>query len=881
MDVISSQHDSVELAAIDPQTGFWTVEAVEGVLEGRSRSAEDSLDFDTVDGEPLPLVGVPARIGAYVIERMIGRGGMGRVYMAKHETMQRSVAIKTLPHEQAERPSAVARFYEEVRAAARLMHPNIATAFDAGFSQGVHYLAMEYINGSTLTSLVVSNGPFQISDAVAAIQGAAKGLAHAHATGVIHRDVKPSNLMKGIDGTIKVVDLGLALFANPQEILKSKRGNIAHGGGRVLGTIAFMSPEQLENPDYVDARSDIYSLGSTLYFLLTGRSPYEGEFLEQIQNIRHAPPPELFAVRPDVDIRLEHIFRRMMAKRPQERYTSMVELLADLESHETSATGTSWIAQVGQPRFVVDKSTYRGWGSQAETNKVLGIDFGLFYATSAIADSSGTVSVITPSNTQSPQMRLAMADGNPIVFGEAAASRRAQHPGGVLHCVPLYIGQVKVEHLINERQCPAEVLMAMQIRKVIQSTWSDKKFPLAVAVTVPSTYDQFHRQAIIRAVNIAGVASVRLVDRSLAGIQAWRHYQWMNVEPGKSASSDEGDGGRRQAIQESIDRPLAMVSVTGLATEVTIARHRAGRTQQLSAIGQWHYGTLQWQQKLVDLVAERCVHQYRFDPRLTLQTAGPLQVACERALPKFLLLESVNVAFQGRNQSVVVSVSRSDWLNSCEPLLVELTHMIEKAIVSAAIDREQIGHCLLLGFLTRLPEIRNRLMASFNSKVEFVNLDRSDLARGAALCLAGELPGRGDLPLPPQTATAHDFGLLVIDERNRQRIRPIIPRGTAIPARTHRRIASIATGPQSLTVVESSTWRETAWRSLGSHLIESSVSGSYLELIFEVDADARLVIRRRDPVSGVSHRLPQLPSPRLTPAEVQDWTEWIQTTEKR
>jgi eukaryotic-like serine/threonine-protein kinase len=858
-----------DLEADGPISGKSTFDPPTGVLlMGEDKEQDfDLRGFETNNDPLLELRGIPDRIGDYVIERMIGSGGMGRVYLAKHQTMQRTVAIKTLPPEQSAQAWAVERFYEEVRAAARLLHPNIATAFDAGHSNGVHFLAMEYINGATLTSLVLAGGPMTVADAVSAIRGAARGLAHAHSAGVVHRDVKPSNLMRSSDGTVKVVDLGLALFAAPQHVISSRRDVNAKNSGRLVGTIAFMSPEQLENPDNVDARSDIYSLGATLYFLLTGRPPYDGEFLDQIRGIRHDPVPELFSVRPDVDLRLEHVFRRMMAKRPQERYASLVEVLADLASYDTSEVSVAWINALSLPNFANDTSTHRGGSTNGELAKVMGIDFGMFYATCAAAEPAGKVTVLTPADEPRTQHRLAVANGEPLIFGDAAAARREQQPGSVLHCIPLYVGQSKVDHLINGRQCPAEVLLAIQIRKLIDLCWSERTFPHAVALTVPSSYDQFHRQALIQAASIAGIRSVRLVDRSLAVLQSWRHDQTVRLE---SLTAEE-----RIEEEEKAHRPHVVISITGMATEVVICRYRGSRIQQLSAVGQWHYGALQWQQKLVDMVAEACIQQHGFDPRVVLQTATRLQVACERALPKFLLLESVNISFQRAGRTFAIAVSRADWLDACEPFTTELMQMIDTALEAADIDANRVSHCFLVGILTRMSATRTRLATKFNADTEFTLIERTDIARGAAICVAGELPGRGDIPLPPQASTTHDLGLLVVDAKNRRRIRPIIPRGTAIPARTNRRIAAGAATLQVLTVVESSTWRETAWRSLGGHRIELDESDAFFEVTFEVNVDGRLIIRRRDPNTGSTSMLPTLPPPTLSVEEVQEWTEWV------
>jgi eukaryotic-like serine/threonine-protein kinase len=828
-------------------------------------------------GKHRPSAGFPSRVGDYRIQKLIGSGGMGRVYLAQHETMQRPVALKTLPPERMRQSSAVQRFYGEVRAAARLLHPNIVTAFDAGHANGVHYLAMEYVNGPTLGMLVAQSGPLSIGSAVSAIRDAARGLAHAHAAGIVHRDVKPSNLMRASDGTVKVVDLGLASVAAS---IAAEEGTARESdAGRLVGTIAFMSPEQLENADAVDARSDIYALGATFYYLLTGRPPYEGEFLDQVRGHRHDPLPDLFAIRPDADLRLEHVLHRMMAKRPQDRYGSLVEVIADLAIHDASESVPHWISGFTAKQTAGD-STLHSLSTQGEVPKVMAIDLGMFYASAAVADPSGEVQLMAPGGSGKTQHRLALADGQPLLFGEVAAIQRQQRPGSVMHCAQLYIGQTRMEHVIAQRRCPAEVLLALQIRHLMQTCWSERGLPQAVAITVPSCYDQLHRQAILQAAAIAGLRSVRLVDRSLAALQSWHLdlAQRTSERPqvvGERSASERIDRDQVLVTEEDSSRPQLVVSISGNATEVVIARRRGPRTQQLATVGQWHHGTLQWQQKLVDLAAMICRQQHNFDPLQSLSVASSLQLACERAMTRFLLAESTTISLPGDGGQINIKLNRTAWLEACQPLIDELLEMIASAFEAADVDPQRVQHVLLFGLPTRIAANRRRIMAKVSASAVTIGVDRTDIARGAAACIAGELPGRGDIPLPPQPATCHAVGLLVIDGKGRRRIRTVIPRGTAIPARTSRRIASGKTERQSLTLVESSTWQETSWKSLGVHQLAIDPEHPNLELTFEVDMDGQLIIRRRDPLSGTIDRLPARPQPTFDEEDLAQWAEWV------
>jgi serine/threonine protein kinase len=275
-------------------------------------------------------------VGEYELLEEIGQGGMGHVYKARHVHMGRVVALKRLS------PSLVSgdplrasrRFRREVRATARLRHPNVVTAFDAGEHQGVPYLVMEYIEGIDLARLVRQRGPLAISDALSLLIQVARGLDYAHREGVIHRDVKPSNLHLGSQGDVKVLDLGLARIQAPEEVSTASGEASADltSSGTFLGSVDYMAPEQALDTRSADARSDIYSLGCTLHYLLTGRSVFAGNStLERLIAHRELPPPSLKAQRPDCPDPLDALFQRMVAKRPEDRPQSVSDLAAELE----------------------------------------------------------------------------------------------------------------------------------------------------------------------------------------------------------------------------------------------------------------------------------------------------------------------------------------------------------------------------------------------------------------------------------------------------------------------------------------------------------------------------------------------------------------------
>jgi hypothetical protein len=276
------------------------------------------------------------RIGGYELISSLGRGGMGAVYLARQVSLDRHVALKVLSPSLAGDPQFVARFTREAYAAAQLTHHNIVQIHDIGAERDIHYFSMEYVEGRTLSTSVREHGKLDPEAAAGYILQAARGLKFAHDHGMVHRDVKPENLLLNDQGILKVADLGLVKRANVKDATISNAPR-ANGGLHTqfnvsMGTPAYMPPEQARDAAHVDQRADIYSLGCTLYDLLTGRPPFMGRTaMEVITKHQREPitPPDLI-VR-DVPRTLSTILLRMVAKRPEDRYQSMQEVIAALE----------------------------------------------------------------------------------------------------------------------------------------------------------------------------------------------------------------------------------------------------------------------------------------------------------------------------------------------------------------------------------------------------------------------------------------------------------------------------------------------------------------------------------------------------------------------
>src|SRR5262245_41553409 len=266
------------------------------------------------------------QLGSYRIMERIGAGGMGTVYRAVHVELDREVALKVLPPEMNSNPTMVARFKREAKAAAQLHHENIVQIYDVKEDRGRNFLALEFVRGKDLSDLIAANKQLSIKQSIGILKQAARALDHAFQKGIVHRDIKPSNFLITQDGKVKLCDMGLALRVDAADESKVTRD------GTTVGTVDYMSPEQARDSRLADTRSDIYSLGCTLYQMLTGRVPFEeGSMAEKLFKHNQDPIPDPLQFNPEIPDQVLYILNRMVEKKPEDRYQTPKELLADLE----------------------------------------------------------------------------------------------------------------------------------------------------------------------------------------------------------------------------------------------------------------------------------------------------------------------------------------------------------------------------------------------------------------------------------------------------------------------------------------------------------------------------------------------------------------------
>lgn len=265
-------------------------------------------------------------LGHFELLDYVGGGGMGRVFRASDTRLARIVALKVLSSEQAADAETVQRFQNEAQSAARLDHENIARVHYVGEDRGIHFIAFEFVEGVNIRVLVDQRGPLPLAEAVSYTLQVAEALAHADARSVVHRDIKPSNVIITPEGRVKLIDMGLARMRQ----LNSAEADLT-ASGVTLGTFDYISPEQARDPRNADARSDIYSLGCTFYFMLAGRPPFlEGTVLQKLLQHQSEPPPDVRQFRADLPEEVNAVLQKMLAKDPADRYADAGELAHDL-----------------------------------------------------------------------------------------------------------------------------------------------------------------------------------------------------------------------------------------------------------------------------------------------------------------------------------------------------------------------------------------------------------------------------------------------------------------------------------------------------------------------------------------------------------------------
>lgn len=835
--------------------------------------AADAREFELFENAGAKDSGPIGVIGDYLLLEQIGAGGMGRVYRAEHRTMNRDVALKVLSRDIAAHAGLLQQFFAEIRAVAKLMHPNIVTAFDAGSIGEQHYLVMELVEGEVLADRVRRLGPMSSGEAANIIEQVGHALSYAHRLGIVHRDIKPSNLMLTKDGTVKVLDFGLAMLGKRAEGLAHRK--------IFMGTPEYMSPEQIEDADLVDGRSDLYSLGATLYFLLTGAPMFRGDKMHvAVAQLRQQPEP-LYVVRGDIDLRLDSVFQKLIAKAPAQRYASAEELLTSLAQLNLSTSVVRPdLFQRGAGRLGSDLPTsdVLSQSTLAKKSQVVAIDLGMLVSTAAYFDSALGPQIIPQGDGNTQHLRnMVWSAGKQIKIGGEAHTLRQQHPEQVIHSLQRWIGLREVNWTFAGVRTPPEVLLASVLKQVMWNAAKATDSSDHAIVTVPSCYDQMHRRAIRNACRIAGINLVQLLDKPLAAGLAW-------VDVNSRLSTFSG-------AQSAVNAKLLFVHLGGTGLEASILHASGFEVKQLGASGSWKYGSLRWQGLLTDYFVTRLREKTGKSIKDDIAAATRLQRTMELAMDRLTRSSRVEVKFEWEGAAIEQTITQEGLVKIAPELCKVIEDTIAAACANAKTEIGQIDNILLAGSMMKMRPIQQIVKNCVPQRAAVTELEKADFARGAAiqsrhfnsLTLAKD-------PHPWAIGcSAYDIALLAADSITGKSVpRVLLERSSTLPTSLTRTIRPSAGGSKTgaeafapLQIIESSGLDGATWLALGKvkpdELFPQRSSVEPLQLRLEVDESGILESSLAWPDGNRRVRLPHTSDPSLSDADINHWQKWLDT----
>ncbi len=821
-------------------------------------------------------------IGDYVVRGKIGAGGAGEVYKAEHQRMERIVALKVLPKST---PRAVKRFHKEVKAAAKLIHPNIVTAFDAGEHEGMPYLVMEYVEGKALDQLVEDSGPLQVDMACDFLMQAARGLAYAHSRGIVHRDIKPSNLMLDDEGSVKVLDMGLARYSTASS--EGAGGDDDSGdltkAGTVIGTVAYMSPEQTKDAKSVDLRTDIYSLGCTFYYLLTAQPVYSGDMITVLVAHSQQPIPSLQNFREDVPERLDAVYQRMLAKDPGDRYQTLDELTADLE--EFIFKGPSRAASAA-PQVSEDIDADSPWAAMLKealdkkekppTTLVsgaaaVGIDLGTSMSAIAHVDNK-TKKPVTLANSDGELATpsVVMIDGSSIAIGKDALEAVGTKGECLADRIKRDLGRNLYHKKLGGQHYPPEVLLSLILNKIVQDARHKLGDFTQVVITVPAYFGDVRRKAVEDAAYIVGLDLLDILNEPTAAAVTF------GFERGLFASQAEAKAGQR----------ILVCDIGGGAFDVSVLEIKDAKLSVKATDGQFVMGGRDWDGQLANRVAKLFHDKYGIDPLQEPNAAGQLLRECETARRTLSDADQATVDFEFEGNPARVTINHRQLASFAKEILDSIRSTIEKTLRRAKVDWAGIDHVLLVGGMSRTPLIR-KLLKELSGKEPDTSLPADEaVAHGAALHAAARMAKReGRQPLfAVEEVNSHSMGVVGTASKTGGKVHAIlIPRNTRLPASAKRTFKTHKQGQDSLAIQivqgESKSLKECTL--IGKCVIENLPAnlpaGTPITVEFRCTANGRLTLYVESP--GTGQRITQeIRRPaRLAPSELDHWREWLET----
>ncbi|HBE72432.1 MAG TPA: hypothetical protein DDW52_30220, partial [Planctomycetaceae bacterium] len=833
---------------------------------------EDGEDLDAVDGdfdllesdaEQPKSAGPIGLLGEYLLLEPIGAGGMGRVYKAEHRTMNREVALKVLSDEISSRRDILEQFYAEIRAVARLMHPNIVTAFDAGTEENTegtptHYLVMELVDGQVLSQQIRQHGSLSSSEAVNVLQQAASALVYAHELGIVHRDIKPSNMMLTREGKLKILDFGLAMV--------SKGLNNQNQKNMFMGTPEYMSPEQIQNADSVDGRSDLYSLGATLFFLLTGRAMFSGQKMQVATAQLRQHPPALTKVRPDIDLRLDAVFQKLVSKSADDRYSSAAALLDELEQMNLASRpavlgpfriGAGRLTEGDNPTSVaMSRSTL------AKKSRIVAIDLGMLVSTSAYYDANVGPQIITQGDGNAQHVRnMLFSKNDRLVIGSEAVRLRGEHPEAIFHSAQRWIGANKVSFDFAGKQPPPEVMLAAVLKQLMQNASGVTDGGNNAIITVPGCYDQLHRRAIRMACQIADIELVQLLDKPLAA-----GLCWLDLNAKLSPNSTNSN--------------VMVVHLGGSGLEASVIKMEGNIARQVSVHGNWKLGSLRLQHILTEFFAgelrSKAGGVIREDPAAAMR----LQRTIEVALDRLTRTPKIELRFDWRGKRVEQVISQEGLAKIAPQIIDALKHSILRSAEIAGVAMSDIDQVLLCGSLLQTRAFQSVVQKTICKHVPVHSMEKADLARGAAIQAnyLTQLSASGQA-LRGIGCTAYDIAKLA-NRDGAAKPELLIPAGTNLPAANSTTVVTAgAAKARPVQIIEGTSKGGNNWLRLGSakpaDLFPQRNADEEIALELNVDESGLLQSSLVWPAGNRRSHLPETSDAMMLASDLNSWRDWL------
>ncbi len=779
--------------------------------------------------------------------------------------MGRIVAIKVLPHSVEKTTEAVERFRREVKAAARLLHPNIVTAFDAGEFGDTQYLVMEYVEGQSLFEIVAENGPLPLAKATSYIIEAAKGLEYAHSRRIIHRDIKPGNIMLDRSGQIKLLDMGLARLQN----VTTQGGDASiiqelTEHGLVVGTVGYIAPEQIQDARDVDERTDMYSLGCTFHFLLTGNPPFTGSVMQTLYAHTQAPVPSVCARRADLPPALDDVFRRMLAKKPADRYATMSGLIADLESL-TSATSPSSVSVTPASRDTKRRT------SVPDTNiaaKAVGFDVG---TTNAYISWIGGEGVPVPVSGQHDAMStpsvVAFKDGAFLVGEEALQAAEA----GVSHVADHFVcklGSARSGMSLRGKEVPVELLTAVLVGKLAEQAKRNIGYFSHLVYTVPGCFGEVQRRACHDAYKIASLNTLEPINASSAVAVYFSFlHGWLN--PQRTAPP----------------KTLLVFRYGAGSFDATVSRIDERQITALSVAGDSTLGGRLWDERIAESVAEQMSSKHRVNIAKDPVKMFALRQQCEIAKIALSDQDRIPIRFEAEGKSLEGVLSRAFLRRRASDLLSRSQELTEQALSAAGVTWQDLDHVLLAGGASRMPLVQDMVKKWSGNPAICTLIGAEAAAQGAAMYAQMQIsPTRSNVDFDIQEVKSHYLGIVGVNRQTGQKqMSVVIPKNVALPAIAHTTFRTVKDGQTSLAldIVEGIDPASPDFRPIGRcHIVNlppGMPKGTPIAFEFDVSSQGILSINVESVVTG-QRTSPQIQRTSvMTTAERNRWRDWLQT----